>query len=93
MAPTTLRSPPLVAEVGLEIGFAEDPETKDLVARKVLGNQGLARWKPGNQDDGFPRSRSPLLVMQSEIFQGKPWKTAVTCTEMQASFKCTMDCG
>ena len=55
MPPTTLRSPPLVAEVGLEIGFAEDPETKDLVARKVLGNQGLARWKPGNQDGGFSR--------------------------------------
>ena len=47
---------------GLGFGFAEDPETKDLVARKVLGNQGLARWKPGNQDDGFPSVRKKFSL-------------------------------
>ena len=55
---------------GLGFGFAEEPETKDLVARKAPGNQGLPRWKPGNQDDGSPRSRSLLSVMHSEKFQG-----------------------
>ena len=47
MPPATLRSPPLVAEVGLETGFAEDPETKDLLICTATAYQVLVLALPG----------------------------------------------